>query len=1042
MKIIIDKHENNTPINGTAINMKSAANNIDKDITAYPAAKFNPGNAGNTNAYAEHGKTLEDVMLEAGSKDVVARRNYMAVMSNTMSKEDFAKLMKDGTHPGNTEVGTVVTILDHIKAALVKGGTEVRGFTDNVDAEKFEEVVGDKVLAGKLCNQFTEKDLPLTDENINAACKAWDKAREITELSDGAVKYMVENNLPPTIENLYLAKYSGGNNAEKQGHGYFAQDSAYFAKKADSFDWQKLDPQIEKVIHEAGYEINQENLNSGRWLIEKGIPLTSGNFTALKHIQELKLPQDKELIAEAITAAIANGKNPLTANLLDLRSDLVKAVQYAEDLKEVKPEAAEKVVLSEKILNLKNLFAAQKEQEQYINRPSQSMERLEVTNQPPTEKILAARRLLYETSLIMTAEANLRLIRSGINIETAPLEKLVSELKEAEKAIKGDLVGTAFEKNEAVISSRYSLYQETVTKVSEIAVMPADLVGRMTNLTVADKLDNLADTHTGGMALKSAYEKANESYEQLMTAPRRDMGDSIRKAFRNVDAILTESDLELTDFNRRAVRILGYNNMEINHENIDKVKEKDIQMQDIITKMQPGTVLELIREGINPLTMSLDELSDVLNGKNETVADALMNYSQFLARLDRKGTINETERSVYIGVYRLLRQIEKGESAAIGSLLNAEMDFSLGNLLTALRSNRRHGMEYTVDDKFSGVNAVKSADTPEENLAKLQQALEKNDDKNDLRQNLNDIIEKLQLSEENDALISEQLKDIQTIKNVENDIIKALLDSNQPITVNNLIAAAGLIKKPSNLHKKADELAKESDLETILADAKESLTDKFTDEENASLAYDHLREVMTDIFQKTANSEQAGTLDIKELSIMCRQMNLQAAMKNVHIKTADGNTYREERYDIPVEIDGEITAVNLTLRHNKESMGKVSCAVTSAAFGAVTAEFDLNGGNIHGHIAVNNPYGLKKLNDEADTLYANLRKISSVNEIGNIHFIKNDITEMNIYNRTDNNENKIIMEDKDLSMDAEKVSNKELYLIAKAFITFIKREGR
>ena len=37
--------------------------------------------------------------------------------------------------------------------------------------------------------------------------------------------------------------------------------------------------------------------------------------------------------------------------------------------------------------------------------------------------------------------------------------------------------------------------------------------------------------------MKSALEKAGVQYETLMTAPRTDMGDSIQKAFRNVDDI-------------------------------------------------------------------------------------------------------------------------------------------------------------------------------------------------------------------------------------------------------------------------------------------------------------------------------------------------------------------------------------------------------------------------------------------------------------------------------------------------------------------------
>jgi hypothetical protein len=473
--------------------------------------------------------------------------------------------------------------------------------------------------------------------------------------------------------------------------------------------------------------------------------------------------------------------------------------------------------------------------------------------------------------------------------------------------------------------------------------------------------------------------------------------------------------------------------MEINNENIDAVKAKDMQLQDVLANMKPGTVLKMIREGINPLTMSIDELQTILNGKNETIADTLEDYSHFLAKLDRKGGITAEERSAYIGVYRLLRQIEKGESAAVGSLINADMGFSLGNLQTALRSTRRQGMDYTVNDDFGGLKAIKTRDNLEVSLEKLREVMQ---------------------AETDEEYINEQLKDIRTLHAMEDEIIRSLLDSKQPVTLNNLVAAAQLMKKPGELSKKADEYAKETELDTIFAKAKESLLDNFVDEEQATAAYEHLQKVMTDIFTQMAETEQATTLDVKELSSMCRQINLQAAMKTARITLGD-ETYREERYDIPVEIDGEITAVNLVLRHNTDTAGKVSCAMTSDTFGTVTAEFTVNDGTVTGHIAGNNPDGLKKLSAEADNLYTTLNEMLAVEigadshipasagtefrrSIGHIHFIQSNAPDTNILNRS---ETKVATEDQNERMDAVKVSSKELYLVAKAFITFIQRMG-
>lgn len=70
------------------------------------------GSSANHEVYQEQGKTTEDVMMEAGRQNVDLTRDYMTVMSNSMSEEDFAKLQENGYQVGSTEVETAVTIVD------------------------------------------------------------------------------------------------------------------------------------------------------------------------------------------------------------------------------------------------------------------------------------------------------------------------------------------------------------------------------------------------------------------------------------------------------------------------------------------------------------------------------------------------------------------------------------------------------------------------------------------------------------------------------------------------------------------------------------------------------------------------------------------------------------------------------------------------------------------------------------------------------------------------------------------------------------------
>ena len=125
--------------------------------------------------------------------------------------------------------------------------------------------------------------------------------------------------------------------------------------------------------------------------------------------------------------------------------------------------------------------------------------------------------------------------------------------------------------------------------------------------------------------------------------------------------------------------------------------------------MKPGRVLNMIREGINPLSMSLEELGNYFNQQSgEDTSREMESYSRFLYKLEKQKGISQEEKSAYIGIYRLVRQIEKADDAAVGALWQAGAEFTLENLLKAHRSMKRGGMNYTVDDDFGGVEAKKT----------------------------------------------------------------------------------------------------------------------------------------------------------------------------------------------------------------------------------------------------------------------------------------------------------------------------------------------
>ena len=996
------------------------------------------GTVMDNNAYGGHGKTTEEVMQDAGlmtDADLAAQRNYMTVMSKTMSEEDYQKLKEQGFYPGDIDMEEVVSIVDSIKAALVKGGTQVEGYTDDLDVETLRQITGSEAFARELCRQFKAHDIPVTEENVTAAKEAYDRVMQMENPTEGTVKYMVENNMDPTIDELYRAGHSATPDSHRQGHGYYASDhTGYYAKKAEDYNWEQLKPQMERVIEEAGLENTEENLEGAKWLIEAGVPLTKETMAKLYEIGQVKLPQNTTQILAAVAAAISDGKSADKANLADGRSNLEKAADYVEAFAQISDEAVDEAVAEGKDLNLQNLEKEQRKIEQYG-----------VTENTP--EAVSARRQLEEIRLMMTIEANRKLIESGYSIDTTGLEELVDALKKLEEGLNRKTFG------ETGTADKAALYNELLQKTQEIPFLPAAVLARYIG---EEELFTLDSVHTNGTALKNAYEVARESYETLMTAPRADMGDSIRKAFRNVDDILKDMGLEQNEENRRAVRILGYNSMDITQDNMDAVKKYDMELRQTIRRMTPAVSLQAIRDGKNPLNMTIAELNQYLDESGHAGEAKEEKFSKYLYKLEQNHAIDEQEREAYIGIYRMFRQLEKTDDAAVGSLIRDGVGLSFQNLLTAMRSTRRQGMDYSVDDEFNGVNAVSRGKSITDQILSAFPALEQAGTEeqtfsqgNEQQDNGNaeayyhmlageiadtmepEMLEQMELRADmtmeemaegleqmaaddrlETAYLQEELQSYQDLQGVEEAVVRELLAYRQPVTSNNLTAAAVLRKKPGALYKKLNEL--EADVDSPRGkEAAAHLIESLTDKDSAGEAYEKMQDTFQEILDE-AKEEQTSYLDLKTLQSCQKQLALA------------GSLAKEENYQIPVEINGEVTAVNLKILHGGEG-GKVSASMETETYGRVMAQFAVRNQTISGYVACDSKEGTEKLwmiqDDLKEALAVDTASGGSL-KVGSVGIM---------YSKEANAEG---YTPKDLETD-ESIQTADLYHIARAFITSV-----
>ena len=962
------------------------------------------GTVMDNNAYADHGRSAKEVMQNFGTEfdNLEAKRDRMTVMSNIMSTEDFNKMMKDGFDPSKLEPEQVVTIVDHIKAEMAKSGEVVAGYNDDLSREKLTEILGSASLASDVEQSFKKADLPVNEENITAVKAALDKAGQITDLDDAGKKYMLENRLEPTVENIYRASFSAQGDGSKQSKGYFSQEMpGYFAKKAEVADLAAMEPQIAKTIEkmELGEQTPEESMEQAKWLISKGIPVTGQSMQGLQDILSLSFPLEQKAVMEAAVNALVRGRAATEGSLInDKESVYEKANRYLEETQSITKEAVMEAVSQDGEITLKNLAKAQKQIEtgevtkEYLAQASAAVQ----TDAQMSEKYVHAARTLAEVQLKMTIDANIRLLKSDYSIDTVPLTELVEALKQQEEKLAVAFFG---KENPQQIGEKTALFKQADNVLKEIPYLPAAVIGRIKATSEA----SLTTVHTQGAALREQYRAAGVSYETLMTAPRADMGDSIRKAFANVDAILQDMGQELSEENRKAVRILGYNNTPITEEALSEVKETYLQVEGVVRAMTPARTLSLIREGINPLTMSLDDLEQYLNKLDSAPEEEAGKYARFLYELEKNGQISESERSAYIGIYRVFHQIEKSDGAVIGRLINQGSETTLGNLLTAVRTRKAGRMDYSVDDNFGllagletkGVSIFEQIET---GIAKA--------------------------AREAKQAMAEDARQMQAeAAGVSKDILEMLSSHEIALTPENIVAASEMFAHKGNLLRQAKDYEKRLDnvIETkegSLSAEPESpgaaITEGFTDYESAQKAMQEWENRMETTLQKATGNLVHSTTDIKAVSAFFRQISVISSLR------------RQENYEIPMEIDGELTSVNLVLIQGTEEKGTVNITMQTDSFGKAGVRFRISGDTIESYFVADSEMGKERLQTIGESVLTRLQQRGL--EIGETNYVNSHLQgrkELNL----------LTFSQTDVDNNNKRVATKQLYEVSKVFLS-------
>ena len=817
--------------------------------------------------------------------------------------------------------------------------------------------VSENGIPSQIQRQLAQSDLPVTQDMIARLTYATELASERANFSMASMKFFIANSFAVTPENISGSVYGAGAAAERG---------------TVSEDFETVEEQVENILKEAGLEKDSEALKNAKWLYENQLPVTAENVKLCSILSEVKELDTDTLIAR-IADNMADGMRAEKANLA--KPSVEEAKHAMKQLADTEDSQLQKTFVTE-------------------------------------ADCIRARRQLEEIRLEMTVAAARAMMARGIRLEISHLEEIVEGLKQQERQSKEALLQ---ETGLPITSENTRIMSDTVLATKQVLSAPIEFLGSAIHSKESQTLSDLASLATEKTA---QFEKMSQTYEAVGTEVRRDLGDSMKKAFGNIHEILEELGMESTGMNQRAVRILGYNQMALTKENIEEMKAYDSKVTTLMENLKPPVVAELIKREINPLEISLDELNDVVEDIQVEMGGEDISFRKFLWKMDHQNGLTKEERESMIGVYRLLDKIEKSDGSVIGQVVKQGRELSLSSLLSALRTEKAEGKEWEIDDDFGGLERVVTKGTSiSEQIqsayassvtGKLQKSLSPKvmaeQKENYMEMSLETLLELCQTQGETTKEMAEYYQQLaRQIKEVTEDVggqEKAFLEAlEMPDTMANLAMAKAFLKGEK---KDYTELFSREESEAIL--------EAFEEPEELAEVYEKIDKDHEETLAKKKETDDITYDGVLALAKMSKGVAFYRTLR------------KQESFEVPIVTAQGVTECHVTLRSGESQKGTVEISMESDVLGKVQATFRVSEKHVKGFVTAEQTESLSECQRILDDFEKDLEENGfTMDSDSLIQGNRNSLHKIN--------ENRV-----------QDTKNKDLYLVAKCFITNIARK--
>ncbi len=814
-------------------------------------------------------------------------------LQELVTTEDYSAMSELGLAPDKENPDTLVTVYERIQIQLAAYCDDYNYKGSSISNSKIESVLGSKAMA-----------------------QALEMKEQSGEFNDAAKAYLLKNGLEPTIQNVYKATHSTSAGAE------------YAVSKMSKDQWNDLKPQIENMMENAGMEVTKEGMANAKWLVENQIPVTVENLVKLDALNQVDMNR-LEVITSNVAFAVMLGMDGTEAYVTEewIRPNEIADAQRA--IQNVSDETLYAMVEDNAVLNVANIQKYESETQQNTSEEKQEDADYEKA------AFVKAKSVIVEARLVMTSGAFLNMQKVGINITYSEISLMVTATKTDTQDYFSSFVSDQV-LNQQEVAKHVEAVMDVMKSMSQI---PSAVMGGIYSEKIEFQLSSIKAETT---YLEANFSKAELTYEAVGTQVRTDLGDSINKAFQSIEDILKAQNIEITEGTKRATRILAHNQLEINETSVLKMQSLLEELDYVRDNLTPKTAAYLAENQVDILNTDIRDLNKYLEELNELIGvDDTEDFAKYLWKLEKKGDISEENRERYIELYRTLNMVESGDARAIGAVTASGVSFTLNNLLSAVKSRQKSGMEVTVDDQFGlNENVVDEQSAFHEEIgsfvkklaAKIKHGLnveniEKVYKEGAYREinfgNLVDIVSDQESLRQNQSLNGEYIKKIMdtymqeiATEGISEDTILSLLEGGQNATVENVMSALEWATPGSQFRKYLMDKENEK-----VRQAAENVLEQFESEESAEEAVHNLKE--------------AATLESKEAEFIDMNYEKMRAMADVNrnlrfmVRSVENKCYH-----LPMEIGGEAVSVRVSMVH-EEGAGSVYMSMNTATFGKI-----------------------------------------------------------------------------------------------------------